>query len=477
MPSPRESLSEICRVAGHEYLLNHWERLTPGEREELEKQIRTLDFELLRRLSPNAQAEFGQGDCSEGNSDDWIALSARAEPPDAVRLGELYRGISTRDAYDEGARALSDGKVAMILVAGGQGTRLGFDLPKGMYPIGPVSGRTLFEMHVDSLKGAMRRFGVSIPLWIMTGPSTHAPTEAYFAEHENLGLRPDELFLFQQGTMPAIDATHGRILMESPSQLALSPDGHGGIVAALARCGALAMAKQRGVEQFFYAQVDNPMVTACDPIMVGYHRLARSQMTTQVVPKRFAKERVGNVVSIDGKTQIIEYSDLPDVAAEKTNPDGSLKLWAGNIAVHVFDLEFLEATAASERGLPFHRAHKAVPFVDESGELQKPSKPNAIKFERFVFDLLPMAERTLVIEGDASQVFAPVKNADGAPTDTPSATKQAISNLHARWLADAGVIVKPGVQVEINPMWALDPEEVLQKIKAPANVVADTYFA
>ncbi len=469
MPSPRESLSEICRDAGHEYLLKHWGRLTPSEREELEKQIRTLDFELLRGLSPNA--------LPESIPDDWVALSARAEPPDAVRLGQLYRGISAKDACEEGARALSDGKVAMILVAGGQGTRLGFDLPKGMYPIGPISGRTLFEMHVDSLKGAMRRFGVSIPLWIMTGPSTHAPTEAYFAEHENLGLRPDELFLFQQGTMPAIDATHGRILMESPGQLALSPDGHGGIVAALARCGALAMAKQRGVEQFFYAQVDNPMVTACDPTMVGYHRLAGSQMTTQVVRKRFAKERVGNVVSIDGKTQIIEYSDLPDAAAEQTNPDGSLKLWAGNIAVHVFDLEFLEATAASAHGLPFHRALKAVSFVDESGELQKPSKPNAIKFERFVFDLLPMAERTLVIEGDASQVFAPVKNADGAPTDTPSATKQAISSLHATWLADAGVIVKPGVQVEINPIWAWDPGEVRQKINAPANVVADTYFA
>lgn len=472
MPSPRESLSELCRDAGHGYLLNHWERLTAVEREELEKQIRTLDFELLRGLSTPAD-EASSPDVTQ----DWVALSARAEPPDAVRLGQLYGGISARAAYEEGARAISDGKVAMILVAGGQGTRLGFDLPKGMYPIGPVSGRTLFEMHVDSLKGAMRRFGVSIPLWIMTGPSTHAPTEAYFAEYENLGLRPDELFLFQQGTMPAIGAADGRILMETPSQLALSPDGHGGIVAALERSGAIELAKQRGVEQFFYAQVDNPMVTACDPILVGYHRLAGSQMTTQVVPKRFAKERVGNVVSIDGKTQIIEYSDLPDAAAEQTNPDGSLKLWAGNIAVHVFDLEFLEATAGSAHGLPFHRAHKAVPFIDETGALHKPSKPNAIKFERFVFDLLPLAQRTLVIEGDASQVFAPVKNADGAPTDTPSATKQAISSLHAKWLSAAGVNVQNGVQVEINPMWAWDPEEVLQKIKAPANIVADTYFA
>jgi UDP-N-acetylglucosamine/UDP-N-acetylgalactosamine diphosphorylase len=365
----------------------------------------------------------------------------------------------------------------MILVAGGQGSRLGFDQPKGMFPIGPISGRTLFEMHVDSLRAAMKRYRVSIPLLIMTSPATDAETRAYFHDNDRLGLKEDELFLFQQGTMPAIDATSGRILMESPHELALSPDGHGGIVAALMRSGGMEFAKSRGIEHFFYAQVDNPLVRACDPMLVGYHCLAESQMTTQVVRKRFARERVGNVVQVDGRTHIIEYSDLPDPIAEQCNPDGSLKLWAGNIAVHVFDLKFLERASSLADALPFHRARKAVAFVDEAGKRHHPSTPNAIKLERFVFDLLPAAERTLVVEGDPAHVFAPVKNADGAATDTPSSAKEAISRLHSEWLEQAGVAVAPGARVEIHPQWAWDAEEIRSKIQGPARIETDTYFA
>jgi UDP-N-acetylglucosamine/UDP-N-acetylgalactosamine diphosphorylase len=461
-----ESLRELCKSAGHEYLMSHWDRLSPTQQQQLCKQIQSLDFSLLRSIA--------DGGSYSGNAEE---LARRAEPPEAVELNKAYRGIQLADAIREGGRAIAEGKAAMILVAGGQGTRLGFDLPKGMFPIGPISGRSLFEMHVDSLRGAMQRFGVSIPLWIMTSPATDSETRAYFQTHDRLGLREDELFLFEQGTMPALDAANGRILMESPCQLALSPDGHGGIVSALLRSGGLALARERGIEHFFYAQVDNPLVRACDPALIGYHRLARSQMTTQVVRKRFAKERVGNVVRIDGRTHIIEYSDLPDAVAEQCHPDGSLKLWAGNIAVHVFEVSFLERAAASADALPFHRASKVVPCIDESGTLQKPSAPNAIKLERFVFDLLPLAERTLVVEGDAAQVFAPVKNADGAATDTPSSAKEAISRLHAKWLAQAGVEVAEGVRVEIHPLWAWDEDDVRAKISGPSRIAADTYFA
>jgi len=205
--------------------------------------------------------------------------------------------------------------------------------------------------------------------------------------------------------------------------------------------------------------------------------LSESQMTTQVVKKRFGKEKVGNVVSIDGRTHIIEYSDLPDEAAARTNPDGELSLWAGNIAVHVLDLKFLAEASRNAGGLPFHRALKQVPFVTEDGALEKPVAPNAIKYERFVFDLLPLAERTMVVEGDAADVFAPVKNAEGAPTDTPSATRQALSFQHKRWLEQAGVTVSPSVKVEINPHWALDAEEVRMKIQKPSQILVDTYFA
>jgi UDP-N-acetylglucosamine/UDP-N-acetylgalactosamine diphosphorylase len=199
-------------------------------------------------------------------------------------------------------------------------------------------------------------------------------------------------------------------------------------------------------------------------------------MTTQVVRKNTPTDRVGNVVTIDGRLQIIEYSDLPESYAKQTNRDGSLKLWAGNIAVHVFRHRFLDRVQHSVDGLPFHRARKAVPYIDPNGKLIEPAKPNAIKFERFIFDLLPMAERGLVVEADAACVFAPVKNADGAATDTPMATKQAISNLHRSWLLAGGATLGEKNVIEIHPNWALNAEAVARKISRGLHIAADTYF-
>ena len=385
--------------------------------------------------------------------------------------------FTAQAAIECGEHAIRSGKIAMILVAGGQGTRLGFDQPKGMFRIGPVSNRSLFAMHADSIRGTSRRYGVSIPMYVMTSPATDLATREYFQEHRNLGLGNDELHVFCQGTMPAVDAATGAILMDSPSSLALSPDGHGGIVAALHQQKVLESARQRGIEHFFYAQVDNPLVRACDPLLIGYHLLAQSQMTTQVVSKRFATEKVGNVVAINGRSNIIEYSDLPEAIANQVLPNGNLKLWAGNIAIHVLDLNFLESSATQNNGLPFHRALKSVPFVDVEGSIVKPSVPNAIKFERFVFDLLPLADRTIVVEGDAKEVFAPVKNMDGAATDTPTHCRLALIAQHKRWLEQAGVSVSDLAKVEINPYWALDANEVQQKIQKPAEILVDTYFA
>lgn len=458
-----EQLKSLCG-SDQSHLLAHWQSLSQAQRQGLADQISQIDFDGIRR-------EMG----SQKRTLDWGKLSQGAQPPSAVRLADTTPQDRLK-AIAQGELAIASGKVAMVLVAGGQGTRLGFDLPKGMYPIGPVSGRTLFQMHVDSLRGAMRRFGVSIPLLVMTGPSTHEPTVRYFQENANLGLKPQELIIFQQGTMPAIDATTGKILMESKSSIALSPDGHGGIVRALAKTGWLDRAQDQGIEHLFYAQVDNPLVRACDPLLIGLHRLGQSQATTQVVEKRFATQKVGNVVNLDGKTQIIEYSDLPVEVAKQTNPDGSLRLWAGNIAVHVFDIEFLKRSCQSRDALPFHRVHKAVPYVDDQGNDCIPSGPNAIKLERFVFDLLPVADRALVVEARACEAFAPVKNAIGSPTDSPETCKAALVDLHRRWLTDAGVKLDEGCLVEIHPNWAWDEHEVQTRLDKPTQIHADTYF-
>ncbi len=325
----------------------------------------------------------------------------------------------------------------MILVAGGQGTRLGFDHPKGMYPIGPLSNRTLFQIHVDRLKAIRAKYIASVPLIVMTSPATDEETREYFSSQQNFGLDDHEMQILCQGTMPAIDRETGKILMSGPDEVALSPDGHGGLLGALQRSGKLNGLRSQGVSQFFYGQVDNPLIPWCDPEMIGYHMTAQSQMTTVVVRKRFAEEKVGNVVEVDGRMCIIEYSDLPSSAANKVTDSGAIYLWAGNIAVHLFDLAFLEAVSVHADGLPFHSAKKSVPYIDQQGNVIRPSVPNGLKFERFIFDLLPHAERTLAIEGCA-EVFAPVKNGMDAPTDSPVSCRRAIIELHRGWLKSAG---------------------------------------
>jgi UDP-N-acetylglucosamine/UDP-N-acetylgalactosamine diphosphorylase len=234
---------------------------------------------------------------------------------------------------------------------------------------------------------------------------------------------------------------------------------------------------RRGLRHLLYFQVDNPLAEFCDPEFLGDHLLAESEMTTQVVRKQFPLERVGNVVSVDGRLQIIEYSDLPDEVARLTNPDGSLKFWAGSIAVHIFEREFLERMQIEAGGLPFHVARKKVAHLDARGNRIEPQEPNAIKFERFIFDLLPSAARAIVVEIDSACGFAPVKNAPGEKQDTPEAVKSAMIALHNRWLREAGAVVSPGVPVEISPLFALDATELAAKIAVGLQVTQPTYFA
>ncbi len=456
-------LDATLRRFGQEHLIEHLAKLDVREQALLESQLNQIDFAQLHALA-----------AGHDSGPDWKALAEQAEPPSAIQLNALHPRFQDPEAIATGEQALRAGRIGTIIVAGGQGTRLGFDSPKGFFPIGPLSGRTLFQMHIDRMRAIMNRYQVSIPIYVMTSPATDDDTRNYFAQNKNFGLQTDQLVVFCQGTMPAIDAATGKVLLASRTELALSPDGHGGLIGALEKSGCLESARERGIEHFFYAQVDNPLVQLCDPRLIGYHLLSNSQVTTQVVRKRFAREKVGNVVSIHGKTQIIEYSDLPDIVAEKIADDGSLYLWAGNIAVHIFERRFLETVTGSAAGLPFHRAQKSVPYLNSSGAIEKPLQPNAVKFERFVFDLLPLAERSIVVEGDASEIFAPVKNAEGAMVDTAQHAQEAIVQLHRRWLRGAGVHVADDVRVEIHPAWALDAEEVKRKVQPDWQLDTDT---
>ncbi len=364
----------------------------------------------------------------------------------------------------------------MLLTAGGQGSRLGFDQPKGMYPIGPVSGATLLQIHLEKALATAHRYGAAVPVYMMTSPVTHDVQVAFLEGQQRFGLAADDLVVFRQGTMPAVDAESGKLLLAAKGELFLSPNGHGGTVAALADSGAIEHMRRRGVKHLFYLQVDNPLTPLADAEFIGYHLLADSELTSMAVAKETPQDKLGNFVSVDGRVQVIEYSDFPDDVAEQRNADGSLKFWAGSIAVHVFAVDFLERALELRDALPYHVARKRVPHVDGRGQLVEPKQPNALKFERFIFDLLPHAANPLVVEYPEHDVFAPLKNAPGAQRDTHEYVQQHLIAQYRRWLQQANVRVAEGIAVEISPLWALDAPGVAARADKPQSIDEPTYL-
>jgi len=419
---------------------------------------------------------------------EWIATAARcagesvssaervmqyAEPPCPVRLGtgnELY------DCIAAGEHELANGTVGLIIVAGGQGSRLGFQHAKGLFPIGPLSRRTLFEFLIDRVRAVSRRYAQSIPIYVMTSPATHAETIDYFQQNQFFGLPSSDVFIFRQGTLPAIDSVTGELLLADRQSLAMSPDGHGGMLSAFETHGGFQHARERGVQHLFYCQIDNPLTPACDSEIIGRHVLAAADVTTLAVRKTAPDEKVGNIVLVDGKARIVEYSDMPAEFTRLRADDGSLKFWAGNIGVHVFLLDFLQRVASSPDALPLHRARKQI----ESRRLDRSTwqrvTGEAIKFERFIFDILPLAERSLVLEANKHAVYAPVKNSDGEATNTPMMARRMIAQQHADLLRKAGVAVDPGVEVEVHPMWALDEADIAARFPSDTHIAVSTYF-
>ena len=310
----------------------------------------------------------------------------------------------------------------------------------------------------------------------MTSPETHDRTEAFLGENRRFGIPAEDLRLFCQATKPAVDAASGKLLLARPDHLALSPEGHGGMLAAFDRSGAMAEARRRGIRHLFYFQVDNPLVEVCNPEFLGYHLHAESEFTSQVIRKKEPLEKVGNVVQVDGRLHVIEYSDLPDDVARRRAADGSLLVWAGSIAVHAMDIAFLERMAHWADALPYHTARKKVPHVGPSGAMVEPADANAMKFERFIFDLMPSARNSVVVEVDPARHFAPLKNASGQKADTPETVKAQMSAVHRDWLRSAGFEVADGVPVEISPLFALDGEELRSRILAKKAVAEPTYF-
>jgi UDP-N-acetylglucosamine/UDP-N-acetylgalactosamine diphosphorylase len=460
-------IRRTLRRHGQDHLLRGYEALPAGAQDALLEQIAAIDFEqldgLIERYVRRAPAAEIPGDILPV---DVVPARPAAEQTAAER----------EEAGRRGLELIASGKVAAFVVAGGQGTRLGYEGPKGCLEATPVAHKPLFQVFAEQLLAAGRRGGRAIPWYVLTSPDNDVVTQAFFRQHNWFGLSGDDVRFVVQGMMPAI-GLDGKLLLAGPGRLAMSPNGHGGSLPALRDRGALEDMARRGVEYISYFQVDNPLVRCVDPVFIGLHAGRQAEMSAKCLPKRHPMEKLGNFCLVDGRPTVIEYSDLPEDLARATTDDGRLQFSAGSIAIHVLSRSFVERITAGGRcELPLHRAEKTVPFLDDAGRVVEPDEPNAVKLEMFVFDALPLAERAVILETIRSEEFSPIKNAEGEDSLATSLHDQV--RRAAAWLEAAGVAVprdadgQIAAAIEISPLFADSAEALAEKVDPALSIAA-----
>jgi UDP-N-acetylglucosamine/UDP-N-acetylgalactosamine diphosphorylase len=453
-----ENAKKLLKKHSQSHLLAFWDRLNAPQRQALLAQIQLLDFARI---------------------DDWVAKYVKKQRFTAIpaRFAPApYYGVSPADtqqkrkyaaAIDLGRQLISAGRVAAFVVAGGQGTRLGFTGPKGDFHISPVKNKTLFQIFAETIAAVSKKYNAVCPWYIMTSPLNDAQTKEIFRSNDYYGLNEKDVFIFQQGTLPNF-SFDGKILLADEANIACSPDGHGGSLKALSESGAISDMKNRGIEFISYWQVDNPLVNIFDPLFIGLHALDRAEMSSKALIKAEPKEKIGNFCLVDGKVTVIEYSDLPDELAEKRKADGSPVFELGSIAIHIINTSFVERLNAESFSLPLHRAVKKIPHIDASGNHIEPAEPNGIKLESFVFDALPLASCSIILQTLRSEEFAPVKNKTG--TDSIETARKLMIARAASWLESAGLAVpkkpdgSPNAVCEIAPSFAIEKDDIKAKL-------------
>ncbi len=446
--------------AGQEHVFEHWDRLSDDERKALLAQLQQFDFQQIKH---RVQKLIHAGE----RTGDRVVQPPTLEvlPADDQREErELCRTL--------GEYALKNGEVAILTSAGSAGVGPLAE-PVGLLPVGPVTGKSVFQLHAEKIRALNRRYRVSLSWYLFFHPNHQEATTAFFKEHGYFGLNCSDIHFLEQELLPIVDR-RGKVLLCEPGRVATEPAGHGMLLDRLLEEDQLAAFRKAGVKYLFYFQADNPLTQIADPIFLGDHIKNRAQISAKCVIKEDPSERVGLFCQFDGALGIIENHELDPEDREARDEGGGLRFCAANIGNYVFSLEFLEGIAASGLSLPDHAVPITSPYVNKRGRLVRPTEPNAFKFQSYIFDALQEAERTRVVAVEREQEFSPIKNTGGRAS--PQTAQKDLSQLYARWLRSASLDESPedlGRAVEISPLYAMDEDELREKIEEPVDLTSD----
>jgi UDP-N-acetylglucosamine/UDP-N-acetylgalactosamine diphosphorylase len=450
---------------GQEHIFRFWDQLSAEEKDRLISDLRYVRFDLLETAKRHMSGRSG------------VVRHVRA--PEVITLPEGEEEMKRRrEARAAGLEFISTSKAAIFTAAGGQSSRLGIDIPKGAFPVTPLRKKSLFQVFAEKIGYRQRRLGVRIPWIIMVSETNEAQTIDFFRDHGFFDLNGKDVRFIVQGMNPAIDR-EGRILMRERNRLFLNPNGHGGTFSALRESGAIPWLRERGVEEIFYFQVDNVLVDVLDPVFTGHHVQNRCDMSSKCVMKKNPGEKMGAFVREEGKIAIVEYTEIDSVVVEG-DEDRDATLRAGNIAVHMISVDFVDRITDGGLHLPLHIAHKSIPCIDDRGKRAHAATPNGFKIETFIFDALGLAERTILMEVSRREEFSPLKNREG--DDSVETVRRDQLVLFADWLEDAGVSVPrdgeglPLHHLEISPLLAPTREDFLESFDGSLAVTGDTYL-
>ena len=400
---------EKVKKYGQEHLLKFYDKLSKDEKEKLLDDILTIDLQQINKLYEQTKVEKN-------------FTSSKIEPIPYIDKTKMSK--EELEKYEKiGEHEIRKGKYAVVTMAGGQGTRLGHNGPKGTFDIGLDSHKSIFEILCDNLKMAKEKYNVTIPWYIMTSDENNKETEEFFKKNRYFNYPKEAVTFFKQGQLPMVDE-QGKILLNEHGQIKQAADGHGGIFVSMRKNGIIYDMQTRGIEWVFIGGVDNVLAKMADPIFIGVAIDEKVQAVGKSIVKVSPKEKVGVFCKRNGKPSVIEYTEITDEMAEARDRNGELLYGESHALCNLFNISAIERMGKTP--LPYHSAFKKATYIDKDGNKVVPDKPNAYKFEAFLFDAFGEVDDMAILRVKREEEFAPVKNSEGA--DSPETARELYNN-------------------------------------------------